>query len=467
MSGPKLVFAIFLIIILSLGGLLGFYFYLNRSNTLNQSPVAKAKPTFTGFDQATLDSQKDSSKNGKDLGSYTGEGATTTVTPTATTTAPLNTQNLLRLISAQPVAGHDFIVRNVDISTSSTPTGTSTAEIKLAQKNKKIIPIEFIRFISKATGNILETGTSSTSTVDRITNKTLPKLQEAFFNSSGDGVIIRNILGNEGIQTRYLSLKPDPNQGTSTINNVTSTDLPLNITQASLSPDKTKIFYTRNTGTRGVTSNLDGGAQVNLFNSPFREWLPQWTTQNSILLNTKPSGITAGYLYSLDTKTGDIKKILGGLLGLTSLASNDGQNILYTETKDSKLELGLYGTKDSSNWLLPAETLPEKCVWGNKYTKIVYCAVPKNVPKDHLYPDDWYLGLMHFNDVIWRINLQTGENKLIVDPEKQIPFSLDVVNMKLSKNDDYLIFEDKNTLSLWGIGLNSPVSITTSTSTKK
>lgn len=451
MSGPKLVFAIFLIIILSLGGLLGFYFYLNRSHPLNQTPVASSKPTFTGFDQVTLDNSQGNNKPPVDLGSYS-NASTGPATTTATTTN-ISDEPLLRLISAQPVVGHDFIIRDMDISTS---TGTSTL------KNKKIISTEFIRYILKATGNIFETGTSSTSTTDRVTNKTLPKLQEAFFNRKGDGVIIRNIIGNDAIQTRYLLLKPDSLQPTSTIQTVTTIDLALNITQIVPSPDKTKLFYTRNTAPRGTLSNWDGSGKITLFESAFREWLLQWPTTGSVLLNTKPSGLVMGYLYSLDSKTSTIKKVLGGL-GLTSLESIDGKSILYTTTKDSKLEMSMYDIKESYNWILPAETLPEKCVWGNKYTMVVYCAVPKVVSKDHIYPDDWYLGLAHFNDVIWRLDLRTGKNKSVVDPEKQIPFALDIMNMKLSKNDDYLIFEDKNTLSLWGLKLRSPTEIASST----
>ncbi len=124
----------------------------------------------------------------------------------------------------------------------------------------------------------------------------------------------------------------------------------------------------------------------------------------------------------------------------------------------------IYNFKDGSSRILPAQTLPEKCVWGNKYSKIVYCAVPKEISRGDSYPDDWYIGLMHFNDRIWSMNLETGESTLIVDPEQQTTIPLDVVNLKVSKNDDYLTFEDKRTLSLWGIKLKSAV---TATSTKK
>jgi hypothetical protein len=461
MSGSKLVFTIFLIIILSLGGLLGFYFYLNRTSTLNQNPVAGTKPTFTGFDQISLDNSQGGNGSKTDLGSYT--APTSTPITVATTTVVRENEELLRIISPKPVAGFDFIVRDINVSTSSTPTGTSTKEIKLALKNKKIIPQEFIRYILKANGNVFETGTSSTSTTDRLTNQTIPKLQEAFFNAKGDGVLVRNIIGDDGIQTRYLSLKQNQDQSTSTIQTVTTVNLPLNITEVSISPDKTKMFYTRNSGTRGTISNLDGGATLGVFESPYREWLPQWMSSGTILLNTKPSVLSAGYVYSFDVKTSTTKKVLGGLVGMTSLGSKDGQNLLYAETGNNSLGLLLHNFKEGSERFLPARTLPEKCVWGNKYSKVIYCAVPNAVSKNNAYPDDWYLGLVHFNDTIWRMDLETGENKLIVNPEQQTTIPFDIVDMKVSKNDDYLIFKEKNTLSLWGIKLKTPVVATTTT----
>lgn len=467
MSGSKLVAAIFIIIILSLGGLLGFYFYLNRSSPLEQAPVAKTKTTFSGFDQVTLDNNSGNTGTRTDLGSYN-PSSTTTSTSTlviATTTDP-DAPELPRLISAQPIAGADFIIRDVNISTSSVATGTSTAEIKLALKNKKMIPVEFIRFILKSNGNIFETGTSSTSTVDRITIKTIPKLHEAFFNAKGDGLIIRSIIGDDGILTRFLSLKPDPDQATSTIQLSSSVNLPLNITQLAISPDKTKIFYIRNSETRGTISNLDGGGKVNLFDSPFREWLTQWASSGTILLNTKPSALAQGYLYSLDAKNSNIKKLLGGV-GLTSLASNDGQNIIYTTTEDNDLHMILHDIKSGSERPFNG-TLPEKCVWGNKYTKIVYCAVPKTVSSEHNYPDDWYLGFVSFDDTVWRLNTETGENKVLMIPDKELGgISLDIINMRISKNDDYLMFEDKTTMSLWGLKLKSPYPpVVVATSTK-
>lgn len=67
MSGPKLVLSIFLIIIFSIGGLFGFYFYLNRTTTLEQAPIAPAEPTFSGFDQVAIDNTNNNPTKTVDL----------------------------------------------------------------------------------------------------------------------------------------------------------------------------------------------------------------------------------------------------------------------------------------------------------------------------------------------------------------------------------------------------------------
>ncbi|MEI8061839.1 MAG: hypothetical protein WCG97_00890 [bacterium] len=461
MSSSKVTIAVFIILIVSIGGLLGFYFYLNRVIPEPQNPIAKNTPTFYGFDQVNLDSTQNTAKN-KNLGSFDTDSSTSTNQTPATTTKPIY---VLRLISAQPVAGGDFITRNVDISTSSTPTGTSTKEIKLALSKRKLVPMEFIRFILKANGNIYETATS-TNELDRLTNVTLTKLQEAYFNTSGNQVIIRNIVGDDGIQTRLMSLQEIPNLATSSIATTTVANLPLNVTEMAMSPDKTRFFYVRNGNPRGTIANLDGGSKIGIFDSPFREWLPQWGSASTIFLNTKPSALAYGYLYSLDVKTSTIKKVLGGVTGLTTLVSKDGKNILYSDTNNNGLQLIVHNIKDTSERTLFAQTMPEKCVWGNKEPSVVYCAVPKQVPNQNNYPDDWYMGTVHFDDSIWKFNLSTGESTFILNPTALTKIPFDITSLSLSKNDDYLVFTDKNTYSFWGLKLGKPAAvITTPTST--
>lgn len=458
MSGSKLVLTVFIILIVAGGGFLGFYFYINKTTPLEQAPLEKTKPTFQGFDQTSLDSGP---KDKTDLGSFDGNTGPTEATTTSTPSV-LAKEPQLRLISPQPIAGADFIIREVDNSTSSNSTTSSTSTKKVVAKStKKTTPVEFIRYVLRSTGNVLETS-SSTATTTRITNTTLPKIHEAYFNVKGDGVIIRDIIGTDSIRTRLLSLKTNPENATSTILLTTTSSFPDNITELAVSTDRSKIFYTKNSGTRGTVTDFTGVSNIPTFTSTYREWLPQWIGTNTILLNTKPSSSALGYLYTLDTKTSAIKKVFGGVLGLTTLASTDNKLLVYADTSNNTMDLNQYNLKDGSERKLFASTLPEKCVWGNKYPEIIYCAVPKSVPSQFNYPDDWYMGVAHFDDNIWRMNLKTGENKLVVNPARQVGLALDIKSMKMSKNDDYLIFEDKNTLSLWGLPLSAPY-ISTST----
>jgi uncharacterized protein YxeA len=447
MSKTKIFFIILILLLLAVGGYFIFNYYFTGNNNPN-NPTANNKPAFFGFDQNAIPTGTSTNNNTYNNNNLNQNTDFSTGTSSLSTVAPR-----LRLISAAPVAGGDFIIQNVVIGT------TTRGRIK----NIPITaPFEFIRYILRGNGNIYETSTSTQTSV-RISNKTIPQLQEAFFNKTGDSVIIRKIAGDDGIQTRLAQLEKI--SATSTDMVLVLSDLAPNITSISMSPSKSQIFYIKNLGQRGTISNLDGSKSSFVFDSVFREWLTQWAGTKSIFLNTKPSEAALGYLYNLDLTTGIIKKIVGGVTGLTSLVSNDASNLIYTSTDGGSMEMFVHNIKDTSERMLPEKTLPEKCVWGNKNTSIIYCAVPRTLSYGN-YPDDWYMGLVHFNDDLWKIDLKTGLDQLILSPDSIVNVPFDMVNLKLSANDDYLMFTEKNTLSLWGYQLvvatsTSPVATTT------
>src|SRR5262249_7678642 len=97
-------------------------------------------------------------------------------------------------------------------------------------------------------------------------------------------------------------------------------------------------------------------------------------------------------------------------------------------------------------------TLADKCVWGNFYKEIVYCAVPSEQIQA-VYPDDWYTGDLSTVDKIWQVSAATGEVKLlsaIVDTADRV---IDAFNLGLDDNDNFLLFMNKNDLSLWSLDL--------------
>jgi hypothetical protein len=91
------------------------------------------------------------------------------------------------------------------------------------------------------------------------------------------------------------------------------------------------------------------------------------------------------------------------------------------------------------------KTLPEKCIWSEVDVNKIYCAVPKNLPTAN-YPDDWYKGLVSFDDNLWQIDTLTGETTLLLNQ-----FGFDIINIFKTKNEDFLFFQNKKDGTLWSL----------------
>ena len=76
---------------------------------------------------------------------------------------------------------------------------------------------------------------------------------------------------------------------------------------------------------------------------------------------------------------------------------------------------------------------------------MVYCAVPSRISGSN-QPDDWYQGVVSFDDGFWRKNILTGESKNILSR-----FGADIMNIFVSDDEGYLIFTDKNDGTLWSL----------------
>ncbi len=158
----------------------------------------------------------------------------------------------------------------------------------------------------------------------------------------------------------------------------------------------------------GTTLNFSDNKKVQLFESPFSEWLSGWPTTSLITMTTKPSGSVPGYMYTIDPAKKNLIQVFGGINGLTTLTSPSGKLVLYG---NSALTLSIYHTDTKTSDVLGIKTLPEKCVW-NKTGDTIYCAVPKSI-NSGLYPDAWYQGEVSFNDQIWKIDVKTGHCSII------------------------------------------------------
>lgn len=312
------------------------------------------------------------------------------------------------------------------------------------------------RYIERGLGHIYETDLLSYQ-ASRIVNETRPKIAEALWGNNGSSVVIRFLDDTEDglIKTRSINIAPKAISLASasldgSVSDFLRTEevlLPDHIPFMSVSEDgKNKLFYLE--GNTGTTETFVGTSISKIFNSAFTEWLPQFPNENLITLTTRPSAEVPGHLFFLDPKTKAVKKILGGVNGLTTLTSRNGKLVLYSETKDGFPDLFIYDKDKNESHQIYVQTLPEKCVWGRNRATIIYCAVPQAI-QSAIYPDQWYQGIISFSDALYEVDALTLSARKILTPGNVGVTNLDMINLALSSNDEYLLFMNKHSLTPW------------------
>ena len=346
--------------------------------------------------------------------------------------------SILRKLHNSPVAGVYAFTKRI--------AGTTTQDV-------------VARYIERGLGHIYETNMSDLKE-ERISNETRLKIYEALWGNAGNGVVIRYLNGdkNDTIQTYSMVLRDIKNAtGTEEGRRIESDGvfLPENISEVAISQERgDRIFYILPTGDSsvGITAGFDGKKQVQVFDSPLKEWLSFWPNDKLITLTTKPSQNVPGFMYFLDTQTGKTTKILGRINGLTTLTSSDGKNVLYSESKNGGLDLYVYAVAGDVKTKLSLTTLPDKCAWSKLKKEVLYCGVPQ-VPPRGSFPDSWYQGVTSFSDDIWMIDAATGVTTMLVSPPKTAGEEIDATKLLLSPDESFLLFVNKKDSAPWSLKL--------------
>jgi len=313
---------------------------------------------------------------------------------------------------------------------------TTTANI---QPKDQTETVPSIRFVERMNGHIYKMFLD-TKIKEKISNSTIPSIYEALFNDTGKTVVYR-----------YLSDDKTINSFVATLGAPSGEFLPQNISDLSVSKDKSKYFYLteNNDGVTGYTGSLGDTKKNIVFNHPFTEWLSSWDANQNIYLTTKPSYVTTGSIFALNTTSKTIYKIFGDVVGLTTLISPKGSDVLYSTSTSTGPKLGIFNIKDHKTKDLDTYGLPEKCVWSNDNINI-YCAVPNTITGNE-YPDIWYQGLVSFDDFFVRINTMTGEKVTMANSIDQTP--IDGTYLFLDKTENNLFFTNKKDSTLWELNL--------------
>jgi hypothetical protein len=383
--------------------------------------------------------------------------------PTPTPEAALG----LTKVSSMPIAGFTVFPKErlVDVpvvtpapaETAPVPTPDTTTKKTPARIPEPTPPLtEFVpalRYVDRATGNIYQTFADKIQE-RKFSTTVIPKIYEALFGNKGESVILRYLKGDGKTIITFAGNLPKEILGgdASEDNQIKGTFLPEGIKDISVSSDGSSVFYIFPAGNEavGTTLNLTTNKKVQIFSSPFTEWLSVFPNNKIITLTTKPSSSVAGYMYTTNGSSKSLlTQALGNINGLTTLASPNGKLALFS---DNNLSLKVYHLDTKTSDSLGIITFPEKCVWGS-VSDVVYCAVPKSIAPGE-YPDSWYQGVVSFSDQIWKVDIGTGTATMIADPSTIVGGEdIDGIKLSLDKDEGYVFFVNKKDSFLWELKL--------------
>ena len=318
----------------------------------------------------------------------------------------------------------------------------------LAFSPKKDAPT-VIRYVDRATGHIYDVNPFTLEKI-KVTNNTLTKIVEAYFKNDGSAVLMRSLANGDIVRNISLALVAPKASSTDALYTVTATELRGNMGDVWVGPNNF-LAYSLIDDNSISTSNFDGTKATRLFSSPFTDWRVRFDDSANIVLVTKASANVSGFAYNLSTKTGSLSKLVGPLNALTLIQSPDGRRFAHSHNSKGQTIFALQTveTGEITN-ILPA-TFADKCVWSKKKTNILYCGTPNSIGA--FEPDGWYQGTSHFSDQIWSFDTVNKIAENLANPGGNTNIGIDVLNPNLSSNEDYLVFINKNDLTLWALKL--------------
>lgn len=327
-----------------------------------------------------------------------------------------------------------------------------------------------LRYIEKETGHILDQPLDQKFPI-KISDTTIPKVFSATFGARGQFLTLQTLKGNVNqIVTIFAEVRkteqstttsPQAALGavpviTSTVGAVDGVTLPASVRTAVAAPDKKSYLYLSEdaSGARGIIIPGEKSKIVSslatVFSSKLSEWVPQWPAKNLVTFTTRAGADLPGFMYTVDLQTKKKSLLLKNISGLTTLLSSGESYLLYMTGSNSGITTIIKDLKTDRETLSPLKTLSEKCVWSTQDANIIYCAVPSQLPSA-AYPDDWYLGVIHLNDSLWKFNLKTGETTELATEDDTAPH--DMTRLFLDEQEKNLCFIDKNDDSVWQLSI--------------
>lgn len=346
-------------------------------------------------------------------------------------------------------------------------TRIPVAGATIYEKRSSSSTAEYIRFTSRINGHIIDTPLATLGEESTVSNKTILRIGNSIWSSNGSTTLSRYFeIGGTQIYS-YLSF--------TTLGTTTEEGLPApyvfdgrpmteTIQDAALSPSGDEFFYLVSTseGTTGYLENVKSGARKLVWSSLLRSLSVSWTSQNTILIYSNPSSSAEGAVWIVNPHLNATAVVLAKNLALAAKSNPEGTKILYSlqETKNSIFSLRILDVTTGKSTHLPVATMVEKCAWGPGSSKYIYCALPRSEMSGSML-EDWYMGVLNTDDVLWRIDTATGVIKRLLDPFEETKERFDIVNIVVSPQEEFVVFKTRVNSTLWSLRLPEKVTVDT------
>jgi len=332
----------------------------------------------------------------------------------ATTTIPVSLPPQLWRVSPTPSAGIGFV--------GGTPT---------------------LYFAERSTGNILSAD-PLTGTVTRVTNTLFPKTYEALFARDG-GALLRGISETGSITTFTGMASTSAASATSSVATLMGTTFPTGIASIAVHPTLRSVLYIVSDGTSsvGVRASWGDAERKKIFTSRLNNWKIHWLADGRLILAQYAADSVAGHAYEI--KNGVFIPVVGDMPGLMILPRTQSSAMLYSTSQGGAVRLFAQVSPTATPVELPIRTIAEKCVWLPGAGLVAYCAVPREIPT-RTYVNDRFQGAAPTSDTWWRVDVSAGTVEQLPTPNDQ---PLDVFSPLVSDGGTHVAFLNARDMSIW------------------
>ncbi|HEV3245355.1 MAG TPA: hypothetical protein VG102_03280 [Candidatus Paceibacterota bacterium] len=393
------------LIVVALGGLLGWYYFLQAKNAQTNAQNTGAgysalPPSFEGSTGSTYANIVST------LGESPGGAASST--------------SRLWEVSEVPVAGFGW-------QKGAEPT---------------------LYFIERSSGYVFEAQVSGHS-VTRLTDTLRPKIYDA--SVTMDGSVVERSVDMSGARITFAGSVASSSAivaATTSVASLIGNDLPQGIGTIAADPAYDTLFFTipNPSGVSIVSTNVAGEKERSLFSSSITGWRLLAPGDGTVVLLQNPLDSVIGYAYHLQ-KSGALVEVAQAP-GLTVLPHASSSALIFGSSQNGSLSLFAQSSADASPAQLPIQTVADKCAWAPGAALIAYCGVPETVASKQ-FLDDWYKGLLHTSDRFFEINISAASTILLYDPSGDTSAQLDVTEMYVDPTGQYLAFISGTDGSLW------------------